>query len=185
MSKLKSIVLIPYWIRDTLNRNNLNISDCLDMNILKSVMSVEDLAGFANAQQLLNTLTGCNNLAVYDLEREWYQTADEKATAFISKVINPTRFDTNTVESVRTRLFNPELRKPEYDSPFITYDLTPTALGVVINPGFFTTTPDYGLQFDLVKALLQALYECNIAPTEVSPSPLFKRYLDLLSERTM
>lgn len=182
MSKVHSVVLIPYWIYDNLDRNNLNISECLKMDTLKNIFSVEDLAGFAAGQDILNDLTGCI-MPTYDLEREWLATCNEQSADFIRKVVNPSRF--NSVGSVRTRLLNPEFANSKYNTPFITYDLTPTALGIVIYPGFFTTVRDDALQFSLIKEILQAFYERNIAPVEVSPLPLFKRYLDLLSERTV
>lgn len=182
MSKVHSVVLIPYWIYDSLDRNNLNVSECLNIDTLKTIFSVEDLAGFAASQDILNILTGCQ-MPTFSLEREWLSNCNEQSADFIRKVINPSRL--NTVGNVRSRLLDPDFANSKYETPFITYDLTPTALGVVINPGFFSTVRDDALQFSLIKEILRAFYERNIAPVEVSPLPLFKRYLDLLSERTV
>lgn len=179
----KEIVLIPSWIQEVLHRNKLNIQECLSLDTLKKVMSVEDLAQFAAAQAFIKDLTGVNEIDEYGLSVAWSRNSNAQSNAFLQSVINPMKIDPNTVEGVRNRLFNPEFKQIGCEIPFITYDLSPTALGVVVYPGFFTSTPSRNLRFALVEGILKAFYECGIPAHEVNRTPLCRTYLKLLGER--
>ena len=182
MYRKKEIVLIPHWIQEILARRNLNIQECLNMDTLKGIVSVEDLAGFAAAQQFLGNIYGAP-IDAMGLEVSWNQNSTDAAREYIRSVINLHKVDSNTVEGVRSRLFSPDVLSNNKDKiPFITYDLSPTALGVVIQPGFFSTTPNRNLQFSLVETTLSALYE-SCDRHVVNATPLFRKYLELLSER--
>lgn len=152
------------------------------MDTLKQIVSVEDLAGFAAAQQFLAHIFGAP-IDAYGLEISWNENSNDASREYIRRVINLHKADANTVEGVRSRLFTPDVLSNNKDKiPFITYDLSPTALGIVIQPGFFSTTPNRNLQFSLVDATLSALYE-SCDRHVVNATPLFRKYLELLSER--
>lgn len=177
----KEIVLIPYWIQESLARKNLPLDTCLKMDTLRSMTSVEDLAGFAAAQQFLAVICGCE-VDAYGLESNWNLYSNDLSREFIRNVINVHKADTNTVEGVRNRLFNPELKKSTDVSPFITYDIAPTALGVVVNPGFFTANPDRTLQYQLLDSILNALYDSGCDVASVNSTSIAYKHLKLMAE---
>lgn len=177
----KRIVLIPYWVQDTMQRKKLNLVDCLDFNKVMSVMAISDLVGFSALQEFFPHVLG--NVQFYDeLYTLWFQSvqANPVAGSYLANNITPfVRLD-ETKKEVAERLFSSDAKTAQHENAFITYDLSPEVLGVVIYPGFFVREGDVELQKSLVKAILKVLYVYEPSH-EVAKTPLFKRYLELLA----
>lgn len=56
----KNIILIPHWVAESLGRNKLAIADCLNLDRLRSVISINDLATFLALQDQVHQVVGGN-----------------------------------------------------------------------------------------------------------------------------
>lgn len=179
------VVVIPFWIQESLHRNNLTIEECLDYEKIKRVVSTDDLAGFYNAQTLLRVLVGSedNMLTSNELYGLWERNIPldrpelraemQDFTSNLARVLGP-------VEQLIGRLFDDGTKEMRYPDPFKIVDLANKVFGLVIYPGHFDRGGELCLQGELVKALLKA-FNMYDAYDELAASPLFKRFLDLLS----
>ena len=183
------VVLIPFWIAESLKRAGLKTSDCVDYQKVKNCVSTHDLLTFLAAQELTGTLIGTQNnpTGMWDLGFIWNEGM--KALPEVERKNAATLYDAscaaNYLEEVKARLFTPGSNGPDYsptyEKPYITYDLAPGVVGVVIHPGFFTESPSKEQQLSLVEAVLKVLYVYNTAYHEVASTLWFKRFLQLLA----
>lgn len=179
----RNIILIPSWVHETVKRNGLGISTVLDFKKMRTLLSLQDLAGFLTMENFVSRLTGMPDVHIGSLYFGWSAGIlfnEHDVQDFLGKVVSPLADDPSIQKEVAARLFEAGTRESRHENPFICYDLSPEFEGVVINPGFFTQTTDSSLQAELVSAMLKALYVYE-PYNEVSKTPLFKRHLELLS----
>ncbi len=179
----RNIILIPFWVHETLRRNKLELSAVLDFKKLREVLTLQDIASIFALQDYAKMLAGCEELHIGSLYFGWNAgilANEHEVIDFLNQQVMPIAEDASTRKEVFARLFEPNARLERHEKPFICYDLSPEFEGVVINPGFFTQIGDHQLQSDFVGALLKALYVYE-PYNEVSKTPLFKRHLELLS----
>ncbi len=182
MFNQKAIVLIPHWVQEILQRNQLPLSACLDLEKIKPIMSLNDLVSFAALQSFYKQITGADS-PMNSLLWVWSQsfpTTNVEMKDFLWNKVNTLSSDASFKNEVKTRLLSADARVSQHKDAFITYDLQPQVVGVVIFPGFFVG--EYGSEFQkpLVEAILKLLYVYE-STHEVAKTPLFKRYLELLS----
>jgi hypothetical protein len=181
---LKQVILIPYWVHETLARKNLPLSECLNFDVLKPLSSVNDLVCFLGMQKYCAQLMGVEG-SDWSLFLQWASSAHGQNKTFFEQTICPLEHSLNVQAELQARLFAPESRLPHHAEPFYIYDITREVAGVVINPGFFTQEAGTeGYQAALTVQILKVLYAYN-AYHEVASTPLFKRYLDLLSAKQL
>lgn len=179
----KRIVFIPYWVQDVLSRNKMQLADCLDVAKIKPVLALNDLLCFAALQRFSDRLFGrpVTNDELYWI---WASSAEgnPEARNFLHSKVSTMSIDESYTTEVQSRLFDVDAHTAQYENPFITYDLTPEVVGVVIYPGYFTSNSNSELQKSFVSAILKVLYVYEPSH-EVAKTPLFKRYLELLSTK--
>jgi hypothetical protein len=185
---IKKVVLIPYWIQETLSRHSCALGDATNFDQLSQFVNTNDLIGFFALQRYIMELAGFevhgNALAI-----KWGETATrEGAQTLLTQTIIPFANDEEYLEDVASRLFTSDSRferSPHHVEPFNMYDITHDVAGVVIHPGFFTEEPGAnGYRAALIEAILKVLYAYN-AFHEVASTPLFKRYLGLLADKQL
>ena len=190
MSVKTNVILIPFWIIESLKRAGLPPSACLDYKKVKSCVSTHDLLTFLAAQGMSGTLIGNQDIIptdTFNVIGVWTAGIKAEPKALTNEVeqLYTVACGSNYLEEVKSRLFTPGTNGPDYsptyEKPFITYDLAPDVIGVVIHPGFFSETPSKEQQLSLVDAVLKVLYVYNTAYHEVASTLWFKRYLQLLS----
>lgn len=182
MSVKRQIVLIPYWIEDTLRRRQLPLATVLDFPKLRAVTALEDLAGLVALQEQWGVLCGLKEPCVGSLVSQWFKTVGFAGAAdndFLSNTVLPIAADASVVKELQARLFAGSTRIDSREEPFNTYDLTPEFAGAVINPGFFGGKTDAKLVLSFARAMLKVLYVYE-PQHEVAKTPLFRRYLSLL-----
>lgn len=180
MAIKKQIVLIPFWIQEILGRNRLPLSACLELDKLKNIISMDDIASFSALQQSFQKLIGISMMD--ELYFNWRNSIPEGYPENIAyaELVNTVSFDTATISGMNMRLFEPEAKTDQYNEPFAIHDITPEVIGIVIYPGFFTNNTDTNLQKLLIEGILKLLYVYD-AYHDVAKTPLFRRYLELLS----
>lgn len=180
----KHIILIPYWVQESLQRQQLPLATCLDFEALKPIMSLNDLVTFSTLQHHVETCTGKDTAVGDSLFFHWIRNIPEShrdSVDYLTKTVSTLETDPSFHAEVKARLFDPAGKLDRYPQPFIIYDLTPEVAGVVIYPGFFGKA-DEALQLSLIEAILKTLYVYDTY-NEVSKTPLFRRYLELLSKK--
>jgi hypothetical protein len=181
----RNIILIPFWIQEAMKRNKLELRECLDFKKIRTLLSLQDLAGFMALQEYAQTLLGMRDTHIGSLYFGWSQGInmnEHEHQDFLGQMVSPLSEDESIRKEVFARLFQESARQAQYEKPFICYDLSPEFEGVVIYPGFFTQIGDSSLQNDLVSAMLKALYVYE-PYNEVCKTSLFKRHLELLSQK--
>lgn len=190
MSVKTRVVLIPFWIAESLKRAGLQTSDCVDYKKVKDCVSTHDLITFLAAQELTGALIGMkdsNPGGAWDLGFIWNESMKPCSEEQLKEAatLYEVAYGPNYLDEVKARLFTPGSNGPEYsptyEKPFITYDLAPDVVGVVMYPGFFTESPSKEQQLSLVDAVLKVLYVYNTAYHEVASTLWFKRFLQLLA----
>lgn len=181
---LPDIVVIPFWIHESVNRNNFTIEECLNYETLKSILSAEDLAGFLNAQGLLPVLTGTedNMLTSNALRGLWERNIPldrQDVMADLNELDSKLRHVIGALQDTMTRLFDPNTKLERYEEPFKLFSLANKVTGLVIYPGYFTSAGELQLQSKLIEAVLQAFIMYS-SYEEAAATPLFLRHLELL-----
>lgn len=185
MNQAKKVVLIPHWIHETLNRHQLPISEALNFNALRRIVSANDMAGYILLNRHAHHVGVVDPKVqdLVDLPSVLYKTVMAEHMSYLYEVVCPLSDMPQMKEDLQDRLFSPDSRTPQYEDPFNIYDVSPEFVGVVINPGFFTGEAGSDQHvFDLLEAVVKALYV--YAPLhEVASTPVFLRYLGLLSKK--
>lgn len=184
MDGKKQIVLIPFWIQEIMKRNNMPLAECLEFPKVKPVMALNDLVEFSALQEHMDFVLG-TKFAGTHLYWVWASSipngnADSELMQALNSASTLSK-DESFQKELKSRLFDTAAKSSHYKEPFITYDLSPTVVGVVIYPGFFDRENNTALQKPLVEAILKVLYVYEPSH-EVAKTPLFKRYLELLSQ---
>lgn len=185
MSVKRQIILIPYWIEDVLRRKQLPLATCLDFKALRQLVSLGDLAAFVALQSYGNSMTGLREACLGSLVSQWFlatPVSDRETRDDLSNNVLPFENDASIHKDLQSRLFEGSPLLEHRKEPFICYDLTPEFAGAVINPGSFgkdgVCSTELCLSF--VQAMLKVLYVYE-PHHEVAKTPLFLRYLSLLS----
>lgn len=181
---MKKIVVVPYWIYETVHRNRMSLADALDFEKIRRICSPMDLAGFLAVQDCATNLVGGETRAgQWNLETSWYESLrTEESKSYFANTVTPLTYDESFVRSAQSRLFSEDSRNERYSEPFNYYDIAPAVGAIVISPGFYTAGASDELHLRTVEAILKALYV--YAPhNEAASTPWFKRYLELLSKK--
>ena len=184
MTKMPQIIMIPHWVLEIMNRNQLGKADCLDYQKIKDIMSVNDQLVFCATQNENMRVMGVDYVSP---SLAWLWSAgvpNDQATLkqYLRNDFDRMSRDDSIKQQVIDRLFTPLATSTENSekNSFITYDITPSVVGVVLKPGYFTEPNNYKLQLEVIRSVLKILYMYETYH-EVAKHSVFKRYLELLS----
>jgi len=176
------VMLIPYWIEETLKRNKLPLATCLDFPKLKPLLSINDMIGFSamcnfdkylfGAEQNINSAFVWSNSIPED---------QPEVSKYLWNSIAQYDCDESILREVQSRLFDEAAKCDRFTKAFAVHDLSPKVLGVVIYPGYFTKEGKRDLSFSLIGEILKVLY-VYLPYHEVVKTPLYRRNLELLSD---
>jgi hypothetical protein len=166
----KRVFLIPYWLKNILQRQHLPLTTVLDLAQLKAVTSNEDL--------VLTLELNANTTPVYGMqykngavETSWLKT-NEDHHAYNQL----TQLKFLHTEGLQERLFNAQTLQEEYPEPYSILDLNESIFLVTIYPGYFGGPQAAEHQDSLVRALLKLFYAYS-SYDEMARNPLFQAYL--------
>lgn len=184
MSRNSEIILLPHWVHEAMQRNRLPLETCLNFDKMRSILSATDLAGFLQLQEHAKCVVGGKvESGQYALWHAWSQSCmTEESKAYLTNTFEPLSRDPSVRDEVLSRLFSEDAKQDRFKEPFITYDIAPGYGGVVIYPGFFTSTTGSDLHIRAVEAILELLYVYT-PYHKVSSTSWFQRYLELLSSK--
>jgi len=179
----KIAILIPFWVQETLKRNGLQLSACLDLEKIRPLMALDDLARFL-ALQNTKYFKLVTNIDYYSsLTSIWSDSicrVNTELSDSLWKSIDPVSNDSSLFSKLESELFSKDSYDEKYKEAFAIYDLTPDVFGVVIYPGYFTATNNTKLQRDVVESIIEILYRYS-AFHDIAKTEYFKAYLKLLS----
>jgi hypothetical protein len=184
VSQAKKVILIPHWVHETLTRHHLPVCEALNFHALRRIVSANDLAGYILLNRLAHHTGISENNGAFDaMGSVFHASLTPEHTKYLYDVVYPLTEMEQFKVDLMDRLFSPDSRSPRYEEPFNIYDLSSDYEGVVINPGFFTgDVASFEHVFSLVEGVVKALYV--YAPLhEVASTPVFLRYLGLLSKK--
>jgi hypothetical protein len=184
VNEAKEVILIPHWIHESLNRHQRPVGEVLNFASLRRIVSVDDMVAFLLLQRVSDRVGVSEpNRGLVSLQTAWGTTVTAEHSDYLYNTVYPLTEMKQFQEDLVERLFSADARSAQYEKPFNIYDLSSKYLGVVINPGFYTGEDGTTLrQFDLLEELVKALYVS--APFhEVATTPVFLRYLGLLSKK--
>ena len=179
-----SVILIPYWVKESLNRRGLAISETINLEKLKEILSFDDLAMFVALNNCFDRIVGFSDEG-QSLIYRWTDRVSTNQNELIDYAYNkllPIANDESTKNKLESRLFDSNNKSKHYEKPFIVCEITPDIAGVVIYPGYFDKVSDKELQEKVVDKILRILY-VYCAPHDVANTMFFKRYLELLSSK--
>jgi hypothetical protein len=127
---------------------------------------------------------------------EWYQSDDQARDEGLSNALSSVMnlaFSDHTQQMLMDRLYSEDGVEAKFDEPHAFVDLGRKHIGLVIHPGYFIATTDsptdrellFLRQYELTRAILLALYVQAPGFHLVASSPVFLRYLGLLSKKRM
>lgn len=188
---MKNILVIPYWVQEQLARNKLRLPEVLEYEKARQVLSAHDMATLVSAAIVFENVIGktgdlnaCSGVPSNAIVEAWQASATAEQREDCNRVISLS-YDDSIVADLRERLLSANAYDERHPQPFITYDLTPTTVGVVIYPGYFVEGTDYqDKSILLLESILRVFYAYD-SHHEVAKHECFKHYLHLLSSRTV
>ena len=167
----KNVFLIPYWIKNTLERHRLPATAALSLAQLRPITSAEDLV----LTMLLNKATGplfgqeCIMSGLFN----W---TSAESVGYYDQLLMLEPLHT---EGLQDRLFHEQAEQADYPEAFDVLDLDERTLLVTIYPGHFggPTAPEHRAR--LVRTVLKRQYDyCSY--DHLASEPLFEQYLSSL-----
>lgn len=178
------MIIVPYWVHETLRRNHMELREVLNFDKIRPLFSAVDLAGFMSLQAQWGCIVGDPDgfYGDFELDSAWRVGGLNAANRnWIETTLWPLMMDETFKAAVAERLFNGAHKRERDEHPFITYDLAPEVGAIVIYPGHFTSTKSFGtLQDCALREILKLLY-AHSAENEVAKTPWFRQYLFGLS----
>lgn len=180
---IKNFVLIPFWVENVLNRNNIDIIDILNYSKLKSILSTNDLAQLKSLQTIEEISSFKELDGKWYLFNSWMNSAQESEKVELDSVINQLSCSKDLQQDLLDRLsleYAP-LVFDESASKYKILDLNRDVTAIVLNPGFIDFERDQMNQFNLISDLLKSLYVYSTF-SEVSNYSLFNKYVQSLED---
>ncbi len=172
----KSIILVPYWVKDALHRAKLPMSSVLDYGVMADLMSIEDRSAFLNIQCSDKISLFSKSFNGY-LLGSWEQSAQGEQKAVLVSAVVPMSYSESAQKDTFERL---ELGdKTPSNKYWEILDFDRSAVAVILNPGIFEVLKDKTEKLNMVRDILSVFYG-YYEVHEVSQMNLFGEYLNLL-----
>lgn len=168
----KEVFIVPYWIKNLLDRHRLPLVTALDLSKLKEIASTEDL--------VLTYLLNENNAALFGskaaFNAQYFFWGHPKHTDALASLLSLTSLH---LSGLQERLFDESNLDAAYPTAFEIHDVSTEAFIIVINPGHFGGSQAVVNQRHLVRAYLKQWYGYS-SYQEMAQSPLFEQYVNSL-----
>ncbi len=171
--KEKEVFVIPFWVKNILDRNKLPLDTVFDVIKLRSITSAEDLVLTALLNQNTVPLFGVQK-HLYSIDVRWNKSAE--ASAEYSQLMNLRSVHEQGLEE---RLFNEKNVDANYPKPFDILDIGQDTFLIVIYPGYFGGPDAHKHQRSLVSSYLKQWYGYSNYDS-MAQDVLFEHYLKQL-----
>lgn len=174
---------MPYWLLTALKRNEMSLSDLLDYNKLKRIVSPDNVSVLLGFQQL-DVEPIFNTINDGRLSNRWRETcSSENRQELDSFGQNLSHSEGSVVREISLKfdlqLYSKDREtKPAYE----LVDFTREEVALVLYPGFFQEIKDPAFELNLARDMLKTLYK-YFKQHDVSHTALFKHYVKLLDRK--
>lgn len=181
-----SLILIPHWIETALNRAQVDLSQLIYYDKLKSVIPLVELAAMASLTRMdvLRQLgldyaeVGCDLTDLLQIWGNGYPYGSQENKDLYTTLV-PLASSQEIINDTYERLFTEKRVDLDPELTFKIVEVKENHLGVVIYPGYFNGDP--GRIFMFLDTLMQTQYQRH--PLHVlAQRPVFRRYLSLLEK---
>ena len=176
----KAIIVIPYWVETALKRNKHELKDCLDYNVVRQCLSIEDILEFVSLENN-NKFDFMQGMFSETLFSGWMKSADKDLLVELDSTIRPLLYNKDISNRALVR-FNDTYIKDKESETFKVVDISREVVAVVLYPGFISSSTNIVTSFKIIKKLLKTMYIYSKVNT-VSYHPLFGMYLKLLLKK--
>lgn len=179
----KNIIFVPHWISDVLKRNSCSLKEVLNYDVLRKYVSLDDLSGLLGFQQtpeIARLKLSSNN----SLLSKWESSAVlPRNRPELDSMVAPMSYSKEKEVVSRLQKSGYDTYGEDYDV-FKVVDVDRDNFLVIMNNGFLEEIKNSEVFIKLVTKLLSQSYVyCRIE--EVSKTPVFKTYVDLLEVSTL
>lgn len=175
-----SVILIPYWVEAVLKRNKLGLKDVLNYDLIRPLMSMEDLSELLSIQHS-NIIQILKNIYSDILLSSWEKTINQKHKVELDSTVIPLSYSEEIIKNISNR-FEQSINENVDDNSksFRVVDIDRNILCVVVNKDLFTNVLDKNIEKELITSILKVFYVYSKV-NEVSRSQIFTRYLESLT----
>lgn len=175
---LKSI-LVPGWVFRALSRHQRSAADLIDYPILRSILSVDDIAEWFYLNNNLRLNHGY--LSISDIQSTFVGLSNNEKIELQNSVV-PLSGSEATASSVNIRLtLNSDSLKTILNGNDYDFVIVNNIIYVIINEGFLTMTKDEDKLFTFLKDYLNKCYSMT-SIADVSKMPVFSHYVNKLAK---
>lgn len=181
---MKKLIVVPTWIQGALERERRSIVDVLSFQKLSEVISFADIQSFLLLQShafVKNYHIGVNDATA--LVSAWSATGGEDKASEFSSLVNPTTQESLNKDKLNL-LINGEERDSEKEKWHGVFHGDHNNLLLVLKSGHFGSQDYEEQDANIVENILRVLYG-EFVQEEVAQTPIFKRYVALLSNRVI
>lgn len=174
-----NLVLVPYWIYQTLKRKNLGIRTLTDYAQMRQVFSIEDLTGLLALQSGANSIVPVSRYYEGRLLNHWMSSAKGAQSVELDSTVIPR----SCSDDVRKEAFGRLSEEVDGDESS-AYEVISTERGlvfVVLNPKFTKAISSIDEQLEFLRKILKVFYVYQ-TPKEVAYSSVFSDYVGLLNK---
>lgn len=175
----KSYVYIPSWVEDLLRRHRLGLDSVFDYEVMRELMSVEDLSAFLGVQMFDAKLNLPKPHKSY-LLGSWEQSVREEHRAVLESAVIPQSYSETGLTDAWERLQGNASDNKTYWS---VADVRKDVFAVILYPGIVQAIQQPKQILDMIRDILRVFYG-YYEIHKVSQLPIFGRYLHWLSHTT-
>ena len=175
---MKTVILVPYFIENVLKRNRHALADALDYEVLKKFISLDDLRMFLKFQEssFSNSFGFISRSVLFNSWVQRSQCARSELDSDYIPLANSEK-DNDTIKEMLSLTLG---QSQDDTKPYAVIDISREIVAVVVRPGLNEYLEKKEGQLQIVRDILKALY-ASAEVHEVSSTPLFKKYVELLS----
>lgn len=170
----KTILAIPYWLKDKLGRNKVALSSLGNLNDLSNVLSVDELASIFALNDKINQCKASESYNLCDLYSFWYKTRNKNFD-----VIHSIAKTSDVSKELDTRL-SLDKNNVSKEALFKLIDAERDFCVLVVYAGFFDALTEDRFMYSFVKRVLEIFY-VYFGLNKCCELPIFGTYIRLLS----
>ena len=152
----KAIIVIPYWVETALKRNKHELKDCLDYNVVRQCLSIEDILEFVSLENN-NKFDFMQCMFSETLFSGWMKSADKDLLVELDSTIRPLLYNKDTLKRALARFSDIYIKDKESET-FKVVDISREFVAVVVYPGFISSSTNIATSFKIIKKLLKTMY---------------------------
>lgn len=176
-----SVVMIPYWIQQVLDRNKLNYIDALNYDAMRRILSIEDMAQLKCCNLFDNQSILGKILSFGDLALLWQDKMSAENRAEYDNVVCPLSYSEASKIAVAERLTYLDAPSiPSFENIHRIQVMGSTLVFVFVQRGLLNALENRDYAKALVSDYLKALYSLMPIRDVSNGYPAFEMYFDLL-----